>query len=46
MRAGGATVFLEIFNSKKKSEDLVANKVRWDERQRQRVASKKVRARS
>ena len=28
----------EIFSTKEKSEHLVASKVRWDERQRQRVA--------
>ena len=31
-RSGGRT--FEIFNSKEKSEHLVAGKVRWDERQR------------
>ena len=28
----------EIFNTKDKSEHLVASKVRWEERQKQRVA--------
>ena len=33
----GGRIF-EIFNSKEKSEHSVASKVRWDERQRLRVA--------
>ena len=38
MQAGGADRIFEIFSTKEKSEHLVASKVRWDERQRQRVA--------
>ena len=44
----GSRIF-EIFTTKEKGEHLVASKVRWDERRRQRVAleekSKKERAR-
>ena len=36
----GRRIF-EIFNTKEKSEHLVASKVRWDERQRQRWSTKK-----
>ena len=42
-RRGGRT--LEIFNSTEESEHLVASKVRWDERQRLKVAQE-ARARS
>ena len=37
MRAGGRSRIFELFNTKEKGEHLVASKVRWDERQRQRV---------
>ena len=38
MRARRGRRIFEIFSTKEKTEHLVASKVRWDERQRQRVA--------